>query len=206
MAKRLRAMGNPRYANGFDLTLHWDKVSEPLKWRQPRRIFVNSMSDLFHDAVPADFVREVFDTMAAAHWHQFQVLTKRARRLPKVAGGLEWPSNIWLGVSVESQEYAWRANHLRGVPAAVRFLSVEPLVGPVQTLDLDGIDWVIVGGESGPGARPMEPRWARAIRDQCVAESVPFFFKQWGGVNKHRTGRVLDGRTWDEFPVAATRT
>lgn len=206
MAKRLRAMGNPRYTNGFDVTLHWDKVAEPLKWRQPRRIFVNSMSDLFHDAVPPTFVRAVFDTMEAAHWHEFQILTKRARRLPKIAADLRWPPNVWLGVSVESQEYAWRADHLRRVPAAVRFLSVEPLVGPVGTLDLDNIDWVIVGGESGPGARPMEAQWALAIRDQCVAESVPFFFKQWGGVNKSRTGRVLDGRTWDEFPVAAART
>ena len=186
MAKRLQAMGNPRYTNGFAPTLHWDKVSDPLKWRQPRRIFVNSMSDLFHEAVPADFVRAVFDTMAGAHWHEFQVLTKRARRLPKIAEGLVWPANVWLGVSVESREYAWRADYLRRVPAAVRFLSVEPLVGPVGELELDKIDWVIVGGESGPGARPMDVQWARAVRDQCVAASVPFFFKQWGGVRKHR--------------------
>ena len=151
----------------------------------------------------SDFrAREVFDTMAAAHWHEFQILTKRARRLPKIAGNLVWPPNVWLGVSVESREYAWRADYLRGVPAAVRFLSVEPLgqgTGRPE-LELDEIDWVIVGGESGPGARPMDVQWARAVRDQCVAASVPFFFKQWGGVRKHRTGRTLDGRTWDEFP------
>ena len=205
MAKRLRAMGNPRYANGFEPTLHWDKVSEPLKWRQPRRIFVNSMSDLFHEAVPPTFVRAVFDTMAAAHWHEFQVLTKRARRLPKIAGDLS-------GRPMSGWAYRLNPGNTRGartICAASRpqcdFLSVEPLVGPVGNLGLDGIDWVIVGGESGPGARPMDAQWARAVRDQCVAASVPFFFKQWGGVRKHRTGRTLDGRTWDEFPAAAER-
>ncbi len=203
MAKRLQAMGSPRYVNGFDVTLHWDKVREPLNWRQRRRVFVNSMSDLFHESVPESFVGAVFDTMAAAHWHEFQVLTKRARRFPLVSPDLEWPNNVWLGVSVESQEYAWRVDYLREVPAAVRFLSIEPLVGPVERLNLEGIHWVIVGGESGPGARPMSIEWARTIRDQCVAESVPFFFKQWGGVHKSRTGRVLDGRTWDEFPMTA---
>ena len=200
MAARLQAMGNPRYANGFDLTLHSDKVDEPLRWTEPRRIFVNSMSDLFHADVPLDFVQSVFATMRAAHWHTFQVLTKRARRLPSVAGRLPWPENVWLGVSVENATYTWRIDYLRQVPAKTRFLSVEPLIGPVGELHLDGIHWVIVGGESGPGARPMDPSWVTDVRDQCAAQNVAFFFKQWGGVNKKATGRVLEGRTWDEFP------
>ena len=202
MAARLRAMGNPRYANDFQVTLHWDKIDEPLAWRRPRRVFVNSMSDLFHEEVPLAFVRGVFATMAAAHWHQFQVLTKRARRLPLVAGELPWPSNVWLGVSIENAAYKWRADLLRQVPVAVRFLSIEPLIGPVGDLDLNAVDWVIVGGESGPGARPMDPQWVRDIRDRCLDAGVPFFFKQWGGVNRRATGRMLDGRTWDEFPAA----
>ncbi len=206
MAARLKAMGNPRYVNGFDLTLHWDKVSEPLRWRTPRRVFVNSMSDLFHPDVPPPFIASVFRTMASAHWHQFQLLTKRARRLPLLADDLPWPPNIWLGVSVESAAYAWRADYLRQVPAAVRFLSVEPLIAPAGELDLSGIDWVIVGGESGPGARPMAADWAHDVRDQCLAADVAFFFKQWGGVNKKATGRELDGRTWDEFPRPVDRS
>ena len=205
MAKRLQAMGNPRYPNGFDVTLHWDKVGDPASWRDPRRVFVNSMSDLFHPDVPLEFVKAVFASMNSASMHQFQILTKRARRLPTFEAEVTWSPNIWMGVSVEDDRYTWRIDCLREVPAAIRFLSVEPLIGSVGRLDLSGIDWVIVGGESGPGARPMDPQWARAIRDQCVAASVPFFFKQWGGVNKSRTGRVLDGRTWDQFPVAAAR-
>jgi len=193
-------MGNPRYRNGFELTLHWDKVSDPAQWTRPRRVFVNSMSDLFHADVPLEFVRAVFASMNTASRHQFQILTKRARRLPQVARLLDWSPNIWMGVSVEDHRYKWRIDCLREVPAAVRFLSIEPLIGPVDVLDLTGIDWVIVGGESGPGARPMNPAWVRDIQRQCAQSRVPFFFKQWGGVNKKATGRLLDGRTWDEFP------
>ena len=207
MAKRLHAMGNPRYTNGFEPTLHWDKVSAPLKWRQPRRIFVNSMSDLFHEAVPAPFVRAVFDTMAAAHWHEFQILTKRARRLPKIAGDLVWPPNVWMGVSVES----------RGIRLACGLTARRPgrcavLVGrAARRASRDaGLGRDRLGHRGAAKADPAlglwEVQWARAVRDQCVAASVPFFFKQWGGVRKHRTGRVLDGRTWDEFPAAAART
>ena len=205
MAKRLQAMRNPRYLNGFDVTLHWDKVDDPATWRDPRRVFVNSMSDLFHPDVPLEFVKAVFASMNAASKHQFQVLTKRARRLPTVATELSWTSNIWMGVSVEDDRYTWRIDCLREVPAAVRFVSVEPLIGPVGQLDLDGIHWVIVGGESGPGARAMEASWVRDIQDQCAETSTAFFFKQWGGVHKSRTGRTLDGRTWDEFPMATAR-
>ena len=193
-------MGNPRYRNGFEVTLHWDKVDEPTRWRNPRRVFVNSMSDLFHTDVPLEFVKAVFVSMSTASRHQFQILTKRARRLPQVARNLDWSPNVWMGVSIEDRRYKWRIDCLREVPAAVRFLSVEPLIGPVGALDLTGIDWVIVGGESGPGARPMNPEWVRDIQRQCAVLKVPFFFKQWGGVNKKATGRMLDGRTWDEFP------
>ena len=200
MAARLRAMGNPRYRDGFRLTLHWDKVSEPERWRSPRRVFVNSMSDIFHADIPLTFVKAVFSSMNAAPRHQFQILTKRARRLPRVASHLEWTPNIWMGVSVENDRYTWRIDYLRRVPAAVRFLSVEPLIGPVGQLDLSGIDWVIVGGESGPGARPMAAQWVRDIQRQCLDTDTAFFFKQWGGVNKKAAGRLLDGRTWDEFP------
>jgi protein gp37 len=201
MAKRLQAMGQPRYRNGFTTTLHGDLLEAPLGWAKPRRVFVNSMSDLFHEAVPEDFIARVFAVMERASQHVFQVLTKRADRLEALAPGLHWPPNVWMGVSVESADYTWRIAHLRRVPAAVRFLSVEPLLGPIPRLPLRGIDWVIVGGESGPGARPMDPQWARAIRDRCIAGGVPFFFKQWGGVRKKRAGRALDARTWDEMPA-----
>jgi len=204
MAKRLQAMGQPRYRNGFLTTLQEDLLEAPLGWAKPRRVFVNSMSDLFHEAVPADFIAGVFGVMERASWHVFQVLTKRAERLAELAPDLPWPRNVWMGVSVESAEFTWRIAHLRRVPAAVRFLSVEPLLGPIARLPLRGVDWVIVGGESGPGARPMRPEWARAIRDRCVAAEVPFFFKQWGGVRKKRTGRALDARTWDEMPSSPT--
>ncbi len=200
MAARLQAMGNPRYRRGFRVTLHWDKVDEPLRWRKPRRVFVNSMSDLFHAEVPLPFVKAVFASMNAAADHQFQILTKRARRLPGVARELDWTPNIWMGVSVEDRRYRWRIDCLRQVSAAIRFLSIEPLIGPAGRLDLEGVDWVIVGGESGPGARPMDPAWARDVRDQCLAQGVPFFFKQWGGVNKKAAGRHLDGRVWEQFP------
>ena len=203
MAKRLESMGQPRYRNGFQLTLQPDVVDQPLTWRKPRLVFVNSMSDLFHDEVPFSFLKRVFEVMSAAHWHVFQVLTKRSERLAAVAGKLTWPPNVWMGVSVESEDYTNRIAHLGSVPAAVRFLSVEPLLGPIDNLALRNIDWVIVGGESGPQARPIEPNWVRSIRDDCLLAGVPFFFKQWGGTRKSTTGRVLDGRTWDELPGLA---
>lgn len=204
LAKRLQAMGNPRYRNGFSVTLHPDQVTLPLRWTRPRRVFVNSMSDLFHEQVPDDFIRKVFAVMEAAEQHTFQVLTKRSRRLAALAKSLPWPPNVWQGVSVESVRYVSRVEDLRRVPAAVRFLSVEPLLGPIRQLPLDGIDWVIVGGESGPVHRPVDPDWVRQIRDRCLAQGVPFFFKQWGGVTSKSGGRLLDGRTWDEQPTPRT--
>lgn len=201
MAKRLNAMGNPRYRRGFTVTLHHDLVDLPLSWTKPRMIFVNSMSDLFHDDVPLPFIQSVFDTMVNSAQHTFQILTKRSERLVELAPFLPWPSNVWMGVSVENQNYTWRIDHLRQIPTSVRFLSIEPLLGPFSHLPLEDIQWVIVGGESGPGARPMEAGWVRAIRDHCKESGVAFFFKQWGGVRKKSTGRNLDGRTWDEFPM-----
>jgi len=200
MAKRLQGMGQPRYADGFQVTLQEDLLDRPLRWRKPKLIFVNSMSDLFHDAVPETYIQQVFEVMGEAEQHQFQILTKRAERLAELGPRLSWPSNVWMGVSVETEAYAWRISRLGSVPAAVRFLSLEPLLGPLGELSLQEIDWVIVGGESGPGARPMEADWVRSIRQQCLDEEVPFFFKQWGGVWKKRHGRELDGRTWDEMP------
>jgi protein gp37 len=203
MAGRLHAMGNPRYRNGFQVTLHRDQVDLPLRWTKPQMIFVNSMSDLFHRDVPAEFIAEVFDAMAQASHHTFQVLTKRAKRLAMLAPSLPRPGNVWLGVSVETAAYVERIACLRDAPAAVRFLSLEPLLGPMPELPLDGINWVIVGGESGPGARPMRVEWARSVRDQCLAAGVPFFFKQWGGVQRTKAGRQLDGKTWDQYPKVA---
>lgn len=200
MAKRLVAMGAPRYSNGFAVTLQEDLVDLPRRWRSPRTVFVNSMSDLFHDAIPADFIGKVFRTMAECPQHQFQVLTKRPERLIELAPQLPWPSNVWMGVSVESQKYVWRIELLRQVPAAVRFLSIEPMLGPIAELDLSGIHWVIVGGESGGGARPLERTWVVDVFRQCRRASVPFFFKQWGGVRKHVTGRQIFGRTYSEMP------
>jgi protein gp37 len=205
MANRLAGMGQHRYRNGFDVTLQDDLIDAPLRWRQPRRIFVNSMSDLFHDNVPDNFIAGVFKTMATAHWHTFQILTKRSQRLTDLAPSLPWPKNIWMGVSVESPRYICRIADLRKVSAAVRFLSVEPLLEPIANLSLRGIDWVIVGGESGPGCRPMKAEWVRQIRHQCRIHAVPFFFKQWGGVRKKTTGRLLDGRTWDQYPQPRIR-
>lgn len=205
MANRLAAMGQERYRNGFDVTLQLDIVDLPLRWPEPRIIFVNSMSDLFHDEVPESFIREVFETMARAYWHTFQILTKRSHRLAALAPHLPWPKNIWMGVSVESPHYTFRAADLRRVPAAVRFLSVEPLLAPIPRLPLSGIDWIIVGGESGPGSRPMQADWVRQIRNRCLAQEVPFFFKQWGGTRKHKTGRRLDGRMWNEMPTPKLR-
>jgi protein gp37 len=211
LAKRLKAMGNPRYQNdgpdgpGFALTLHDDKVDEPKHWRQPRRVFVNSMSDLFHADVPAAFLERVFRTMAEAPQHQFQVLTKRPKRMKRIVSALPADlralPNVWLGVSIENDDYTWRADYLRMTPAAVRFLSLEPLIGPLPSLGLSSIDWAIVGGESGPNFRPIDPSWVRAIRDRCAANGVAFFFKQWGGRTPKAGGRELDGRTWDQMPT-----
>jgi protein gp37 len=200
MARRLKAMGQPKYANGFNLTLHEELLEQPLRWKKPRRIFVNSMSDLFHMDVPDEYIGRVFDAMNNANWHTYQVLTKRAERLADLSRRFPSGPHIWMGVSVESAGHTWRIEHLRQTHAHTRFLSLEPLLGPLNDLNLTDIDWVIVGGESGPKARPMDPDWARSIRDQCVSAQVPFFFKQWGGINKKRNGRVLDGRTWDEMP------
>ncbi len=204
MAHRLQAMGADNYRNGFQLTLQPQMLDRPLQWRKPQRIFVNSMSDLFHVDVPKDYVHKVFDVMVAAHWHQFQVLTKRSGRLLKLSNELPWTGNIWMGVSVENADYVRRIDHLRSTGAQVKFLSLEPLIGPLPNLDLRNIDWVIVGGESGPGARPMDPGWVREIRDQCIEADVAFFFKQWGGVFKKHAGRKLDQRTWDQYPALAS--
>ncbi len=193
-------MGVDRYRNAFAITLQPDTLSLPLKWRKPRLIFVNSMSDLFHELVPTDYIAEVFGVMCQAQQHVFQILTKRAQRLAEISAHLPWPSNVWMGVSVESHRYLWRVACLRSVPAAVRFLSLEPLLGPVPNLPLDGVHWVIVGGESGPGCRPIAQEWVTDIRAQCRAAHVPFFFKQWGGLRKSSIGRTLEGKTWDEMP------
>ncbi len=200
MAKRLKAMRNPSYKNEFKLTLHEHLIDVPLKWRKPSVIFVNSMSDLFQAGVPTSFIQSVFATMNEADWHVFQVLTKRPENVRELSSQLTWSDNIWMGTSVENADYTWRIDELRETGATIKFLSLEPLLGPLNDLNLEGIDWVIVGGESGPGARPMNPEWVTDIRDQCRKSGVAFFFKQWGGVFKKRTGRELDGRTWDEMP------
>lgn len=205
MANRLQAMGQPRYRNGFDITLQPDMLLRPLDWREPRHIFVNSMSDLFHNDIPIDYIKQVFDIMRQAYWHTFQVLTKRSTRLAEISHKLRWPNNVWMGVSVENVDYKFRIAHLQQVPAVVRFLSIEPLLGPVSRIPLHGIDWVIVGGESGPKARAMEAEWVRSIRDKCIAYDVPFFFKQWGGTRKSKNGRQLDGQTWQEIPTPRSR-
>ncbi|MFQ5889154.1 MAG: DUF5131 family protein [Gemmatimonadota bacterium] len=199
-AERWRNTPGHHFEQGFDLRLWPERLDLPLTWKKSRTIFVNSMSDLFHEKVPLAFIQRVFQTMEKAYWHTFQILTKRSEILAELAPELCWPPNVWMGVSIETAKYLWRADHLRDVLAAVRFLSLEPLLGPLGTIDLTGIHWVIVGGESGPGARPIEAKWVREIRKQCRAQRVPFFFKQWGGVQKKKNGRVLDGRTWDELP------
>ncbi|MEU8038874.1 phage Gp37/Gp68 family protein [Streptosporangium sp. NPDC049078] len=210
LAKRLKAMGAAKYQRdgdprtsgpGFGVTLHEDTLAAPLRWREPRIVFVNSMSDLFHARVPVGFVRQVFDVMAATPQHTYQVLTKRATRLARIADQLPWPDNVWMGVSVENREVAARVDALRQVPAAVRFISAEPLLGSLSGIDLAGIHWLIAGGESGAGARPIDPRWVCELRDQCLRDGVDFFFKQWGGRTPKAGGRLLDGRTWDEMPV-----
>jgi protein gp37 len=197
-------MHGRRFVRGsVDLVLHEDRLEAPLHWRRPRRVFVNSLSDLYHDAAPESFIRRVFATMTHAHWHQFQILTKRSRRLREIAPRLPWPSNVWQGVSVENAAHVWRVVDLSTVPAAVRFLSLEPLLGPIPALPLSGIAWVIVGGESGPRHRPIDPAWVRDLRDQCQKAGVAFFFKQWGGRTPKAGGRLLDGRTWDGLPIEA---
>ncbi len=203
MAERLQAMGQDNYRNGFRLTLQPHMLELPLRWKKPQTIFVNSMSDLFHEDVPVAYIRRVLDVMRRAHWHRFQVLTKRADRLAALDPKLSWAPNVWMGVSVERDEFRSRIDRLRSTGAATKFLSLEPLLGPLRDLDLAGIDWVIVGGESGPGARPMDPAWVTDLRDQCRRARVPFFFKQWGGRNKKAAGRILEGRTWDEMPAGA---
>jgi protein gp37 len=203
MAKRLKAMGQPNYAQGFKVALHEHALELPLKWKKPQTIFVNSMSDLFHEDVPLRFILRVFEVMNRANWHDFQILTKRSWRLAELDPQLSWAPNIWMGVSVESRDYYSRIRDLARTRAAVKFLSCEPLLGPLPRLPLKGMDWVIVGGESGPHARPMEPEWVEGIRDQCLYAHVPFFFKQWGGKNKKKAGRLLAGRTWDQVPRSA---
>ncbi len=201
MAKRLKAMGSQRYENGFQPTLHYDLIDLPRRWKNPRVIFVNSMSDLFQDDVPEDFIRAVFATMEACPQHTFQILTKRSERLRALGSKLPWPSNVWIGVSVEDGRVIHRISDLAAVPAKVRFLSCEPLIGPLEDLPLHDIHWVIVGGESGPFARAMQAEWVDSIHRQCIRSKVAFFFKQWGGVRKDKTGRELHGRTYDEKPL-----
>lgn len=209
LARRLQAMGQAKYQNdgdprtsgpGFRLTLHPDVVAAPRSWSRGRTVFVNSMSDLFHDDVPVGFIKDVFEVMVATPQHQYQVLTKRSKRLARLADELTWPSNVWMGVSVETQRYAFRVDHLRDVPAAIRFVSAEPLLEAVN-LDLSEVDWLIVGGESGAGARPIAEAWVRSLRAQATASGTAFFFKQWGGRTPKAKGRLLDGRTWDEMPA-----
>ena len=204
LAKRLRAIGQTKYKNGFTFTLHPNMLDVPLTWKKPQMIFVNSMSDIFHEDAPVDFIKSIFDVMAKAHWHIFQVLTKRSDRLLEIADDLKWEPNIWMGVTVESAEYVYRIEHLRKSPAKVKLLSLEPLIGPLNGLNLDGINWVIVGGESGPKARIMRKEWVLNIKEQCERSNIPFFFKQWGGTNKKKSGRLLEGRTWDEIPKLFT--
>ncbi|MCB2226981.1 MAG: phage Gp37/Gp68 family protein [Desulfarculaceae bacterium] len=200
LAKRLKAMGNRNYAHGFKVTLQPHMLNVPLGWKKHKMIFVNSMSDLFHQSVDTDYIKKVFAVMVVGDQHHYQVLTKRGARLAEVAPHLPWPEHIWMGVTVENADHVDRIDYLRDTPAKVKFLSLEPLLGPLPNLNLKGIDWVIVGGESGPGARPMREEWVHQIQARCLAEGVPFFFKQWGGVNKKKAGRLLDGRTWDGMP------
>lgn len=202
MAKRLKRMGQRNYRNGFEVTMQPEMLDRPLTWVSPKLIFVNSMSDLFHKDIPLSYIKRVFRVMNRAPQHTFQVLTKRSERLAEVSSELRWSKSIWMGVSVENANYRHRIDDLRKTDAAIKFLSVEPLLGPIPNLDLKGIDWVIVGGESGPGARPMKKEWVTEIRDQCIDAGVSFFFKQWGGVRKYQTGRELDGRYWNEYPTS----
>ena len=215
MAARLEAMGQTKYTKTTrisggrakwtgHLVIDEKSLNTPFKWHSGRMIFVNSMSDIFHDTIPFEFLRSVFSVMQETPRHTYQVLTKRAENLERLAPRLPWAPNVWMGVSIESADYVWRIDHLRRTPANTKFVSLEPLLGPLENLDLHGIDWAIAGGESGPRARPMHPEWVRSIRDQCLEAGVAFHFKQWGGVNKKRTGRVLDGRVWSEWPKSRT--
>lgn len=206
MAKRLKAMGQLNYVNGFELAMHEEVLDQPLRWKKQQNIFVNSMSDLFHEKVPFSFIQKVFGVMHRAHWHRFQVLTKRTERLLELSDKLHWTFNIWMGVSIENSSFMQRSDQLRKTRAAVKFVSFEPLLGPIGELNLDDIDWVIAGGESGPKARPLKAQWVVEIRDQCLLSNVPFFFKQWGGKNKKKSGRTLEGRTWDEMPLRGLTT
>ncbi|MBZ5678165.1 MAG: phage Gp37/Gp68 family protein [Acidobacteriia bacterium] len=203
-AERFRGVKGHPFEQGFDLRLVPTKLEEPLRWKKPQRIFVNSMSDLFHDDVPFEYIQQVFGVMNRANWHQYQILTKRADRIEELSPKLAWAPHIWMGVSVENKDYLWRIDHLRRTKARVKFLSIEPLLGPIGKINLRGIDWVIVGGESGPGARAMVEDWVKDIRNQCLRANVAFFFKQWGGVQKKKAGRTLEGRTWDEMPELVT--
>ena len=201
MARRLKAMGQPNYINGFNVTMHNHILDTPLRWKKPQTIFVNSMSDLFHEYVPDDFILKVFNVMNNAHWHHFQILTKRSNRLAIMSYKLSWSSNIWMGVTVENADYKYRIDDLRHTGAYIKFISIEPLLSSIGYLNLENIDWVIAGGESGPKARPIKIEWVREIRDQCKATNIPFFFKQWGGTRKKKNGRILDGKLWDELPL-----
>ena len=203
MAKRLKAMGLERYRNGFRVTLHLDLLDKPLDWSAPRVLFVNSMSDLFHEQVPLEFIEKIFSIMNRCPQHTFQVLTKRSERLLELSTHLRWSHNIWIGVTVENHDYAFRISNLAQVPARTKFISFEPLIGPINDIDLTEIDWVIVGGESGPYSRRMKKEWVIDIRDRCTAAGIPYFFKQWGGTKKKKNGRILDGKTWDEMPQLA---
>ena len=200
MALRLQAMGVPKYRQGFEVRVHPDVLEAPLKWHKPRVVFVNSMSDMFHEEIPFEYVLRVFDVMRRADKHIFQILTKRSERLVELSSGIDWPENVWMGVTVESERYRDRMDHLRQVEVQTRFLSMEPLLGPVPDMDLTGMHWVVVGGESGPGARPMKKEWVVDILKQCRAQGTAFFFKQWGGLNKKKTGRRLNGRLYSEMP------
>jgi protein gp37 len=204
LALRLKAMKNPRYLNGFEISLHHDVLSEPLKWHKPKMIFVNSMSDLFHEKVPVDFIKKVFEVIRIANYHNFQILTKRSDRLLELAPLLKWPANLWMGVTVEMEQYIYRICHLIQTPAKIKFISFEPLLDNIKRLNLQGINWVIVGGESGPNSRIMEKEWVLNIRDHALSNGIPFFFKQWGGRNKKKAGRTLDGKTWNQTPELRT--
>jgi protein gp37 len=200
MSKRLYSMGIKKYEEGFCPKFHEEVLQVPLTWKKPKLIFVDSMSDLFHEKIPMDSIQKVFDLMRKASWHQFQILTKRSERLAEISPQSDWPSNVWMGVSVENQDYIYRINHLKNTNASIKFLSLEPLLGPLDNISLNEINWVIVGGESGPGARPIKNEWVINIKNKCIDNNVPFFFKQWGGISKKRNGRLLEGRIWGELP------
>ena len=202
LAIRLKAMGQKNYQNGFELTQHENILNLPLTWKKPKIIFVDSMSDLFHQTISKDFIYKTFNTMNKAHWHRYQILTKRSKRLISLNKTLKWSNNIWMGISVENQDYVYRIDDLKNCDAKIKFVSFEPLLGPINNLDLKGLDWIIVGGESGIGARPIKQEWIIEIRDKCQQENIPFFFKQWGGINKKKNGRQLEGKIWDEMPIS----